>query len=256
MPQITINFRLSKSRSGEQALYEAAGLTMIKQRTDDSVTSFIVNLTKNKIRHAFGLLKSLKRLKHKQIFVDGKQSDFDTAFGFLSCYQQRLQLNSPNQYCFGNFEDFAQHNIFGCVHSSFFDFGSAKYGRWDQKRMLWIFDKQAIRKGFDVELANYQCCPAFDRERLHRIVDALPKGVNPLADKDWAFNSRLYLTEQEKKKSTLVKIKRPNGTELWYVEGVRIVGESAIEKIHQKAGIKPFIKGLEWVGISVNLNED
>jgi hypothetical protein len=255
MPTITVNFKLSKSRSGEQTLYEAAGLTTVKQHTDEQSTSFSVRLTKDKIRHAFGLLKSLKRLKNKQILVDGKRSDYDTAFGFLPCYQKRINLGSPKQYCFGNFEDHAEHNLFGCVQTSFFDFGSAKYGRWDQKRSLWIFDKKTMMKALDTELTKYQCCPAFDRERLYRIVSALPNGVNPLIDKDWAFNSRMYLTDQEKKKSTLVKIKRPNGTELWYVEGVRIVGEPAIEKIHQKAGIKPFSKGLEWVCISVNLNE-
>jgi hypothetical protein len=254
MPTIAIEFNLSKSQSGEQVLYEVAGLTAVRQKTDGKTTTFRLRLAKDKIRHAFGLLKSLKRLKNKRILVDGTEVDYNTAFGFLPCYQKKLQLGS-HQYCFGGNEEyeFSQHNIFGCVHASFFEFGSQKHGTWDKKKRQWRFNKRLIRKALEKELQSYRCCPAFDERRIDRIIKAIPFGVNPFEDPDWQFIP-LQLHESPST-ARCIPVKNGNGI-TYFIKGVTMSGEGGIKKIAKKAGVKPFTKGLEWVSIRVNLLED
>jgi hypothetical protein len=248
---IQIEFKYSQSRSSEDAIINSLSFTEPKEIKEGKNTIIRINLKKKDIKNAFPFLKALKRLKNKKVFVDGTEKEFDTVFGFLDCYREKLRLNTRG-YCFGQDSDgCSSHNIFGCVASTFFYFG--RHGKWSNRNQKWTFKKKEIREALALEVAHCTQCPAFNQERMDKIITAIPISVNPLKDKDWAFIPQGILYDEEDEQ--IVEIEHPNSTELLYIEGVRIVGENAIDKIGKRAGYKIPTGGLEWVAITGNLEK-
>ena len=97
-------------------------------------TWYMAAWPKEQILEAAKLVKDLKGMRNRKVWVDGKESRWDDVFGFTWCSEQRNTAYRPNEYCFG-IED-KRLNLWGCKNarmewvkwSDWFTYGNFKKG--------------------------------------------------------------------------------------------------------------------------------
>jgi hypothetical protein len=223
---ILLEFNYSRSKACSDAICRSLDFTepvVIKQ---GKKTKIQIRLSKKRLAEALPFLKTLSRLKHVRVVVEGTDRAFNDVFGFLECHEARSKSEKPDEYCFGSYTDSA--NIFGCRATV--DFGTI--GKWNKSRRSWEFDKKKIVSTMGKATSSCSLCPAFKQKRIEKIVDALPDEVSPMTDPDWVVIQPMMVFPRMK----VYRIKFYKTREPIWITGVLLTGINVLDRMSRKVG--------------------
>jgi hypothetical protein len=247
---ITIKLKRSVSRAFENALAIGSGLLHFDEIMVSDERKWQLNIRSRKqLEDAIQFIAVCERLKHKNVYLDGIEQPWNATFGFLKCFLTKQELELDWKYCHGIYD--GANNLWGCHTLGGWQYG--KHGRWDGKQ--WIFNKRAIQRDALSKSKDCEHCPAYDKNRIVAIVNALPVSVNPVVDSNWCFLQSPVGPDDPIHK---VEIARRNCTEIIYSSGVGMTA-SAIEPImemNRSLARKIPLRVAEWVVINGNLDHE
>ena len=146
------------------------------------------------ILSAVKLAENLKGMRNRNVYIDGKESQWDEVFGFMWCANQRNSAYRPLEYCFGL--DEKKLNIWGCKQSrmewtgwaNWFSYGSFKESSsMFKKQVSFKFDKSRIRHELETNLFRFRFCPYLRFDLIEEIVKEFPEEVMIKKDGLWEF---------------------------------------------------------------------
>lgn len=184
------------------------------------------------------LAENLSGLRNKKYYLNGKEENWESGFGFLWCYKNRENSFEPEMYCFG--KDDNRINPWGCqqIHldwtewSRWFSFG--KYIS-NGKNYIWQFDKEKILHELNQNLHKVRMCPYIKQNLIQAILDNFPLTVNVELDKDWSYK-RAY-----EEVPGAIKVIEKSDSEYfgyeneYYSDGVRPIGFNYLKKLLQES---------------------
>jgi len=186
---IAIEFSYSSSQSFEFALQAAQGFPTFRQFGEGKKARYQVTIQKPEIAKCLELVSLLKGWRNRMVYVDGQKAQWDAIFAFAGCYESRMASYRPQWYCYGFDKDYLL-NFFGCVQANMPFRDRTEWlcwGKWQDKKGDWEFDKQRMRHQLESELYPVRFCPALNQALVERALAALPESVNPNKDKNWEF---------------------------------------------------------------------
>lgn len=173
---------------------------------------YLASWPKEEILTALELVENLKGLRNRKVYVDGKESKWDTVFGFSWCASSRAEAYRPEEYCFGL--DDKRLNIWGCKQirmdwsdwAEWFTYGTFQKSGILKNKMSFVFDKKRIRHELESNLYKLRLCPHIQFELIEAVIKNLPDEVTPTANGLWRYK-RDY---DQSPGSILVKLKVKN----------------------------------------------
>jgi len=156
-------------------------------------TWYLAAWPKEAIGEVLSLVKDLKGMRNRRVWLDGNEGRWDEVFGFAWCKEQRDSAYRPLEYCFGVSEK--RLNLWGCVQcrmdwanwSDWFSYGEFKKEGLLKHQAIFVFDKKRIRHELETNLFRVRNCPHLDFKLINAVLDALPDEVHPQQDGPWGF---------------------------------------------------------------------
>jgi hypothetical protein len=148
----------------------------------------------NNISDVMPMVEALKGIRNRQIFIDGKEMDWNEVFAFKECIWQRSRAYQPNDYCFGKEDE--ELNPWGCVHTNMSWIEGSElfiHGNWEEPEIpggevRWRLDKDKIQNELEMRLHRYRFCPHIKMELCAAVLKYLPEVVAPDSDPLWSYN--------------------------------------------------------------------
>jgi hypothetical protein len=139
------------------------------------------------------LVRDLKGMRNRKVWVDGEETRWDDVFGFAWCSDERASAYRPTEYCFGISDQ--QLNIWGCRNtrmdwsswSGWFTYGSYKKVGVLKGGHSFVFDKKRIRHELETNLFRFRHCPHIDYSLVDAVLGCLPDEVRVSSDGPWRY---------------------------------------------------------------------
>lgn len=189
-----LEFCESTSGGFVTALEHAKATATLQTRTINKKTWYLVNFPASRFLDCVPLATALSGMRHRRIYVDGKEGNWSEVFAFTWCASRRSTAYRPVKYCFGKDEN--RLNPWGCKQAQmeWVEWGRwLSYGRWQKKGMfstgyMFIFDKQRIRHELQTALFRYRYCPHMRMDLPEAVLRHLPEQVEVTESGDWKYN--------------------------------------------------------------------
>ena len=147
----------------------------------------------DQIMSVLELVRDLKGMRNRKVWVDGKESRWDDVFGFAWCSEQRASAYRPIEYCFGTSDQ--QLNIWGCrntridwnSYAGWFAYGAYKKAGILKSGHTFVFDKKRIRHELETNLFRFRHCPHIDYALIDAVLNSLPDEVKVSSDGPWRY---------------------------------------------------------------------
>jgi len=230
---ISIEFPFSSAQSFDFAVKEAMKFSSFKQYGQDKKAIYRVTVQKNELGTVAELLEQLKGWRKRTVYLDGEKVQWDSIFSYSWCYVKKASSYKPEFYCYG-YENEYELNIWGCIqaHMPFNEQGRwFCWGKWQNSKGDWEFDKERIRHELEKALYNFRFCPALSTDKVEAILSAIPNSVNPTKDHNWKF---VESWGDESVQGLTVTVDRYGFKEKVTMRGVAPSGQGAIREIAQK----------------------
>lgn len=241
MTTLRIELEESSSPSFHACLQEGIGLIGFRfvSRAKNKVAILSLR-SRQRLVEAAKFISLAKRLRKKQLFVNGRQQEWNELHEVVSCYEAKEPDQSVHSFCHGVLD--GANNLLGCQKLAGWEFG--RYGVW--RRGRWWFDKDRIKSLLRAELGAAQLCPNIDLARIDTIIDSLPKSVNPGTDAGWCF---YHTPSRPGDVVHRAQIRRPNCMEIVRFSGVGPSAHSTthIEALNEKLQQPIPLEVAEWV---------
>jgi hypothetical protein len=137
----------------------------------------------------------LKGQKNKRFYINGREADWETVFGFSRCASQRNQAYKPAEHCFG--KDEKKLNLWGCkqirmdwvASANWFTYGSFKQKGFQKNFFVWKFDKKRILHEINAHIRPLKFCPYLNIKLIEAVLESLPDEVEISQEKPgpWKF---------------------------------------------------------------------
>jgi hypothetical protein len=144
---------------------------------------------------AVELAELLKGQKNKKFYINGREEDWDTVFGFSRCALQRKQAYKPAEHCFG--KDEKRLNLWGCKQvqmdwvssANWFTYGSFRQKGFQKNIFVWKFDKKRILHEINAHIRPLRFCPYLNVKLIEAVLESLPEEVEISPEKPgpWKF---------------------------------------------------------------------
>tara|TARA_R110002096_G_scaffold195568_1_gene378218 strand:- start:1910 stop:3193 length:1284 start_codon:yes stop_codon:yes gene_type:complete len=177
---IAIEFAESTASGFADAVTRAQGAPVSGTCVKGKKTWYLAAWPKEEIADAVVLVKDLKGMRNRKVWIDGRESRWDEVFGFTWCCEQRRSAYRPAEYCFGI--DEKRLNIWGCKNtrmewakwSDWFSYGSYKKGGMLKNHNVFVFDKERIRHELETSLFQFRFCPYMNFNLIEAVLELFP----------------------------------------------------------------------------------
>jgi hypothetical protein len=191
---ISIEFAESTSASFPKALELAKSASEFQQCVKNKKFWFMANFSSGKITDATPLAEALSGLRHRSLYIDGEEQQWDEVFAFVKCATQRDQAYRPVEYCFG--KDVNRINPWGCKQarmewtewSNWFCYGHWEKSGFIGKKVQWRFDKERIKHELSTNIFRFRYCPYLNSRLFELVLQGIPDIVVPGSDSDWDYH--------------------------------------------------------------------
>jgi len=244
---IAIEFSESTASGFVDAVRNAKAAPQNAECLKGKKTWYMAAWPKEQIEDAAKLVESLKGMRNRKVWVDGKESRWDEVFGFTWCSEHRVTAYRPLEYCFG--VDEKRLNIWGCKNarmdwvkwSEWFSYGSFKKSGILKSVHIFVFDKKRIRHELESNLYRFRFCPHLNFQLIEAVLENLPDEVEVKPKGEWGYQR----SNEESLGSVKVKEKIVNGdytyTDEFHASGVEprtpAIGLSILKKAFRAAGM-------------------
>ncbi|WP_299516505.1 hypothetical protein [uncultured Rummeliibacillus sp.] len=185
---ISISFGKSTSKNFSKALYLAKNSDRYVEDADDQGNSvYQAFFIEKNFLEFMRLYKLIGNWKSTFVFINGEIIDNKSLGKINICYGDKLKFNDPN-FCFGASE--WTSNPFGC-HRLMLTPSQTPWWSFGEFNVLgdWIINKEEIIEKIKYKAKLFEKCPAFDIERVLKVVELLPDKISRKKDKEkWYFN--------------------------------------------------------------------
>ena len=185
---ISISFGKSTSKNFSKALYLAKNSDRYVEDADDQGNSvYQAFFIEKNFLEFMRLYKLIGNWKSTFVFINGEIIDNKSLGKINICYGDKLKFNDPN-FCFGASE--WTSNPFGC-HRLMLTPSQTPWWSFGEFNVLgdWIVNKEEIIEKIKYKAKLFEKCPAFDIERVLKVVELLPDKISRKKDKEkWYFN--------------------------------------------------------------------
>lgn len=184
---VTIAFAESTGAGFPDALALAKQMDTFQQAVKAGKNWYAVTAPPETIELLLEIAEKLRGLRHREVFVAGKKDDWDSVFGFASCYFERAKSYHPVEYCFG--VDEGRFNIWGCKLSTPAWGSSADwyaFGRFVNPK-TFEFDHDRIKHEIRQRLERARFCPRLRRRFISAVLKHLPRQAKVTGSADWDY---------------------------------------------------------------------
>lgn len=148
---------------------------------------------KEQIIEVLAIVRDLKGMRNRKVWVDGEETRWDEVFGFAWCSDERGSAYRPNEYCFGISDK--QLNTWGCRQirmewnswADWFSYGSFKKGGLIKGDPKFVFDKKRIRHELETNLFRFRHCPHIDFALIDAVLTSFPDEVRVTTNGPWKY---------------------------------------------------------------------
>lgn len=227
---IAMEFSESTAASFPKALEIAKTTPGYQTCLKNKKTWHLATFPKGTLTDALPLAEELSGIRNRNLFIDGKEQQWDEVFGFAWCAAQRATAYRPIEYCFGKDEN--RLNPWGCKQARMEWTEWANwfcYGKWEKaglvgQKVQWRFDKERIRHELATNLHRCRHCPHLNSALPEAIISHLPDTIIPGADQDWDYHQTY---EQVPGAIKVIQKERSDGftiTNDFWADGIRPKG--------------------------------
>jgi hypothetical protein len=205
LSSFVIKFGKSSSKNYDQAVDLASRHPSYEKEKEGKSVTHTVVFSDDEIESFFELFELVGRWKSTSIYIDG---ELVTQTNFLNCFKERTYSYSPNDYCHNKDDGHSfNDNYFGCqlLYEDPMKYnGLAGFGEM-RKDGTFIVNKDKLEHYLKNNARKYGACPAFDLNKMLRLLDAIPDKINPNRDKNWE-----YVTEYKNGKEIAIAVRMVN----------------------------------------------
>ena len=232
---VAVEFSESTAAAFAAGLVEAQAAPTFQEIVRERKRCYLAGWPSGKVGDTLPLVKCLKGMRNRKVYVDGQEHLWDEVFGFLWCLEQRTAAYRPVEYCFGAEEKCP--NLWGCKQLSMEWTESAEwfsYGRFLSKD-VFCFDKERMTHELNVHLHKVRYCPYIRPRLIDAVLRHLPDRARVAQREGWDYRASYRQTPTSIK---VVKREDYDGvtmTNEFYSDGVVPVGFAVANAILSKA---------------------
>lgn len=190
---IAIEFPESTASGFTDAVRKAAGASQYAECVKGRKKWYMAAWPLSRIGEAAALVRDLKGMRNRKVWIDGTESRWDDVFGFTWCSDQRDGAYRPVSYCFG--VDEKRLNLWGCKNtrldwvkwSDLFSCGQFRKGGLLKGGHVFVFDKKRIRHEIETNLFRFRFCPYLNFKLIEAVLKAFPDQVDVSPNGDWTY---------------------------------------------------------------------
>lgn len=205
MPSFVIKFGKSSSKNYEIAVDIASRHPSYEKEEEGKNITHTLIYSDKEIESFFELFDIVGRWKSTSIYIDG---ELLTQTNFLNCFKERTYSYSPVDYCHNKDDGHSfNDNYFGCrlLHNDPMTYnGLAGFGEM-RKDGTFIVNKDKLEHYIKSSARKFGSCPAFDINKMLRLIDTIPNEINPKRNRNWE-----YVTEYKNGKEIAIAVKMVN----------------------------------------------
>jgi len=221
---VAIEFSESTAVSFAEALQQAQVSPIFQEILRSRKRWYLAGWPSGKVGDTLPLIRCLKGMRNRKVYVDGEEHSWDEVFGFLWCLEERSASYRPVEHCFGMEEK--RPNLWGCRQLSmewtaWADWFS--YGRFVSKD-VFCFDKERITHELDVHLHKVRYCPYIRSRLIGAALKHLPDRVRVAEHEGWAYKESYQQTPNSIRVVTRETESGMTITNEFYSDGVTPVG--------------------------------
>ena len=184
---ITVTFAESTAAGFPDALAMAKQLETYQEALRGGKRWYAVTAASENIQVLVGIAEKLRGLRNREVYVAGKKEDWDSVFGFVTCYSEREKSYRPVEYCFG--ADEGRLNIWGCQFAvpqwgspaDWCGFGKFLDGK------TFEFDHDRIKHELQRRVERARFCPHIRKRFIAAVLQRLPKRAKISGRGDWDY---------------------------------------------------------------------
>lgn len=232
---ISIEFAESSSSNFDAALSEARRAPDFQECLRSKKRWFLATWPRAQILSIVNLAESLKGIRNRKAYLDGKEFPWDELFGFVWCMQERQSAYKPAEYCFG--ADEKRLNLWGCKQirmdwtewANWFSYGSFR------KKDVFVFDKERIKHELANNMHKYRFCPFLRNLLIETVFQLLPNEVRVSKRTGWKYKQNY---EETPSSIRIVEKEKHNGfttTREFYADGVVPIGFEVAREFLKRA---------------------
>lgn len=232
---VAIEFPESTAASFAAGLVEAQASPVFQEILREKKRWYLAGWPSGNVGDSLPLVRCLKGMRNRKVYVDGQEHPWDEVFGFLWCLEQRSAAYRPVEYCFGAEEK--RPNLWGCKQLSMEWTQWAEwfsYGRFLSNDVFW-FDKERMTHELNVHLHKVRYCPYIRLRLIDAVLRHVPDRARVGERGGWTHKESYQQTPNSIK---LVKHEDYGGvtmTNEFYSDGVVPVGFAVANAILSKA---------------------
>ncbi len=242
---VAIEFSESTAASFPAGLAEAQTAPVFQEILREKKRWYLAGWPSGNVGDSLPLVKCLKGMRNRKVYVDGQDHSWDEVFGFLWCLEQRNAAYRPIEFCFGGEEK--RPNLWGCKQLSMEWTEWAEwfsYGRFAGND-VFCFDKERIVHELNVHLHKVRYCPYIRPRLVEAVLRHIPDRVRIIRREGWDHRESYQQTPNSIK---LVKREDYGGvtmTNEFYSDGVVPIGFAVANAILSKALAECDIRDVE-----------
>lgn len=185
-----IEFYFSGSGNYELAVQKAMPHPNYQETVLEKTIGHSVTFSLVETEAVVDLWDLVKGWSASRLYINGERSNKrDLVYKGLGCYSRQKKSSNPRAYCYG--ETWHTYNIWGCWQLGMQLAGFNRwvdYGAFDDQG-VWHFDKARIGHELLGAIRNYEVCPAFDKARVLRTLEAFPESIDRRKDRLWEYKT-------------------------------------------------------------------